>query len=222
MTGIKLAALAVALVAAVSCTTNPTSEETTAATASSLMTCLTEDVFCPMDDLPPNEQEELREGGCWITGGGHFGSPDGENGAGRHQQDSLGFNAMGMRDGRIRGEIQVTTHEGDLFHGHADHIRCYHDGGDGPEVPKADVNVAVWGGHGSWNHEEGHTWEAEMVDRAEGGSDRDEFEIRVFSGDGALVYAQTRDTHPRIAGGNLQIHPPNGGHPYEVVAAEQP
>lgn len=182
-----------------------------------LMECLdTTAEYCMLDDLGDEDRRELWEGGCWITGGGHIGNSDSFGGAGANKQDSFGFNAMGMKDGRVRGEIQDTTHLGDVFHGHATWIRCWKDDGLGPEVPKAIPNNAAWGGHGSWNHEEGYTWEAHLADRAEGGSHMDEYEIWVTSPEGNLVYSQTAADDLVITGGNFQIHPPNKGHPYEA------
>ena len=157
---------------------------------------------------------ETAEGGCWITGGGHIGDENSHGGAGQNDQDSFGFNAMGMKAGYVRGELQNTTHLGDVFHGHATWIRCWKDEGLGPEVPKAIPNNAMWGGHGSWNHVDGHTWTAHLADRAEGGSHMDEYEIWVYDSAGALVYSQTAADDLVITGGNFQIHPPNGGHPY--------
>src|SRR5262245_17405108 len=155
----------------------------------------------------------LQEGGCWITGGGHIGDKDSHGGAGKNDQDSFGFNAMGMKHGYVRGELQNTTHLGDDFHGQATWIRCWKDSGTGPEVPKAIPNNAEWGGTGVWNHEAGYTWKAHLADRAEGGSHRDEYELWVWKGE-QLVYSQTAADDLVITGGNFQIHPPNGGHPY--------
>jgi hypothetical protein len=169
---------------------------------------------CMLDGLEEGEGEELLEGGCWITGGGHIGDENSHGGAGQNDQDSFGFNAMGMKAGYVRGEIENVDHLGNVFHGHATWIRCWKDAGDGPEVPRAIPNNAEWGGHGSWNHVDGHTWKAHLADRAEGGSHRDEYEIWVWDSGGALVYSQTAADDLVITGGNFQIHPPNGGHPY--------
>lgn len=174
----------------------------------------TEDEPCVLDGLDEGEGEDLLEGGCWITGGGHIGDETSHGGAGQNDQDSFGFNAMGMKDGTVRGELQNTTHLGDDFHGQATWIHCWKDEGDGPEVPKAIPNNAEWGGPGTWNHEDGYTWEAHLADRAEGGSHRDEYEIWVYDAGGALVYSQTAADDLVITGGNFQIHPPNNGHPY--------
>ena len=92
---------------------------------------------CGMDDVDDDERGEIREEGCWITGGGHLGDANARGGAGKNRQDSFGFNAMGTKQGTVRGQIQNTTHLGDVFHGQATWLECWRDGGEGPEVPKA-------------------------------------------------------------------------------------
>ncbi|MBI2897452.1 MAG: hypothetical protein HYY06_28090 [Deltaproteobacteria bacterium] len=169
---------------------------------------------CLLEGLDEGDGEDLVEGGCWITGGGHIGDENSHGGAGQNDQDNFGFNAMGMKQGYVRGEIQDTTHLGDVFHGQATWIRCWKDEGLGPEVPKAIPNNAEWGGPGSWNHEDGYTWKAHLADRAEGGSHMDEYEIWVWNAEGELIYSQTATDDLVITGGNFQIHPPNDGHPY--------
>ena len=178
------------------------------------MQCLDASTYCALGDLGNDEAQDLASGGCWITGGGHIGDSSSHGGAGQNDQDSFGFNAMGMKDGTVRGELQDTTHLGDVFHGEATWIHCWKDDGIGPEVPHAIPNNAEWGGTGEWNHAAGHTWRAHLADRAEGGSHQDEYELYVFGPDGALVYSQTAAQDLVITGGNFQIHPPNAGHPY--------
>ncbi|RLB53009.1 MAG: hypothetical protein DRJ42_13155 [Deltaproteobacteria bacterium] len=187
-----------------------------ASSSALVMECLDTEEYCIFDDVGDEDREEIFDGGCWITGGGHIGSADSRGGAGQHDQDSFGFNAMGMKAGGVRGELQNTTHLGDVFHGHATWLRCWKDEGLGPEVPHAVPNNAQWGGHGSWNHEEGYTWEAHLADRAEGGSHIDEYELWVYGPDGEVAYSQTAEQDLVITGGNFQIHPPNAGHPYDA------
>lgn len=190
--------------------------------AAALVECLDETTYCMLDELGEEETEELVEGGCWITGGGHIGSADSTGGAGRHNQDSFGFNAMGMKDGRVRGELQNTTHLGDVFHGQATFIECWRDDGIGPEVPVAIPNNARWGGTGTFNREPGYTFEAHLADRAEGGSHVDEYELWIYGPTGELVYSQTAEDDRVITGGNFQIHPPNAGHPYGAGSTSRP
>ena len=175
-----------------------------------------------------------RVGGCFVTGIGHIGSDENgdgisdQPGAGEADQDSYGGNAMGMKDGRIRGQWQNTTHlvGGDKFHGQAEFLYCWNDGGPGPDVPEAFPNRAIWGGPGLWNHEEGYRFIVSAADYKEGkeGSDvdlRDAYAIRVYQdldGDGIstdadpVVYEESDCVF-----GNFQIHPPNNGHPYIPV-----
>lgn len=153
-------------------------------------------------------------GGCFVTGIGHIGDAENHPGAGRADQDSFGGNAMGMKDGSVRGQWQNTTHLGDLFHGSVSWLRCWNDGGLGPEVPRAIPNVAQWGGLGKWNHVEGYRFMVRAADRAEGGHHIDEYAITIWNPEGNVIYSENEI----IDGGNFQIHPPNAGHPYESVA----
>jgi hypothetical protein len=146
------------------------------------------------------------EGGCYITGGSYI-----EIGEG--QGDSSGGNAMGMKDGSVRGKWQHTTHSGDVFNGKATWLRCWHDGGSGPEVPRAEPNIAEGGGYGQWNGMEGYTFVVLATDRSEGGIGSDSYSIQVFDSAGALVY----EVDAPISAGNIQIHPLNQGHPYTTT-----
>ncbi|MBI2894674.1 MAG: hypothetical protein HYY06_14060 [Deltaproteobacteria bacterium] len=163
---------------------------------------------CDWFDCPPPPPPPPPDVDCWVTGGGHNGSTDGQ-GAGVSKEDSFGGNAMTMKDGSVRGEWENVNHLGDVFHGLVTALSCFDDGGAGPEVPKADANIAEFSGTGSWNHLDGYTFFVRIEDRAEGGKDSDFYSITIWSPGGTVVYSEA-DT---IAGGNLQIHPPNGGHP---------
>ncbi|MEN8264567.1 MAG: hypothetical protein ABFR82_14010 [Nitrospirota bacterium] len=173
----------------------------------------------------------LANGGCTVSGVGHIGNDESGNGisdqpgAGLANQDSYGGYALGMRDGSVRGQWQNTTHlEGtkDLFHGQAEFLYCWNDGGPGPDVPRATPNRAIWGGPGTWNHEEGYLFIVSAADYKEGKNDmdagrRDAYAIVIYRDDGdgvataadEIVYEETDCVF-----GNFQIHPPNNGHPY--------
>jgi len=171
-------------------------------------------------------------GGCWVTGIGHIGADDNGNGisdqpgAGRAGQDSYGGLAVTMKDGSVTGQWQNTTHlygSKDVFHGEPEFVYCWNDGGPGPDVPNAYPNRAIWGGPGTWNHEEGYLFIASAADYKEGGdgtdaSIRDAYAITVYydmDGDGVatsadpIVYEETDCVY-----GNFQIHMTNKGHPY--------
>ena len=199
-----LVALMAACVALAGCMATVTEEGSVGSTDQAL-NCLdtSEPELC-------NYSREDSPGGCFVTGIGHIGDADNHPGAGRANQDSFGGNAMGMKDGSVRGQWQNTTHLGDLFHGSVSWLRCWKDEGIGPEVPRAIPNNAEWGGVGVWNHEEGYGFRIHAADRAEGGHHIDEYEIWIWSPDDELVYTESEI----IDGGNFQIHPPNAGHPY--------
>lgn len=171
-----------------------------------------------LDTTDPHECSFRKdEGGCFVTGIGHIGDDLDRPGAGRAGRPSFGGNAMGMKDGHVRGQWQNTTHEGDLFHGRADWIRCWKDEGPGPDVPRAVPNNAEWGGTGKWNHGAGYGFRVHAQDRAEGGSHADFYYVEIYDSRGSVVYA----IGDLINGGNFQIHPPNNGHPYETTGAPE-
>jgi hypothetical protein len=179
---------------------------------------------------PPGAQPEV--GGCWVTGIGHIGSDLNDNGisdkpgAGKANQDSYGGNAMGMKDGTVRGQWQNTTHLAESkskFHGQAEFLYCWNDGGPGPDVPKAEPNRAIWGGPGKWDHEEGYLFIVSAADYKEGkekgdAAIRDAYAITVYrdtDGDGTATAAdEVVYEESDCVFGNFQIHPPNQGHPY--------
>jgi hypothetical protein len=185
------------------------------------------DYIPPLGEIPP----DVVSGGCWITGGGHIGTDENGNGisdkpgAGVAYQDSFGGNAKGFKDGTVKGQWQNTTHleAKDKFHGQATFHYCWHDGGPGPDVPKAEANRAIWGGPGTWDHEPGYLFIVSAADYKEGKEKgdadiRDAYAITIYhddDGDGvataadSIVYQETDCWF-----GNFQIHPPNNGHPY--------
>ena len=171
-------------------------------------------------------------GGCFVTGAGHIGSDENGTGisdrpgAGAAGQDSFGGDVMGMKDGSVRGQWQNTTHLAGtkhVFRGRAEFLYCWHDGGPGPGVPTANANRAIWGGPGKWNRQPGYLFIASAADYGEGRNAenagiRDAYAITVYrdtDGNGVataadeIVYEETDCVF-----GDVQIHPPTGGHPY--------
>ncbi len=186
----------------------------------------------PTGDTPPGEGTPPPEGGCFVTGIGHIGADENGNGisdrpgAGRANQDSYGGNAMGMKDGSVRGQWQNTTHLADgkhVFHGQATFLHCWNDGGPGPDVPRTYPNRAIWGGPGKWDHKDGYLFIVSAADYKEGkdGNDaniRDAYAITVYedldkngiaTSTDKIVYQETDCVY-----GNFQIHKSNAGHPY--------
>lgn len=147
---------------------------------------------------PPPPQMES----CWITGGGQI-DPPGEVGG------AFGGNAKPNRAGVVSGHWNHVTLEGDHFGGRPDFIECYVGPGDEPDPPDAIPNNADFGGSGTWNGEPGYTFEVHFEDHGEPNGDGDIYEITVFDSTGMIVYQAGGE----VLRGNLQIHPPNPGHP---------
>lgn len=176
--------------------------------------------------LPPEE------GGCWVIGIGTLGCGD----AGH--QDSFGGNAMTMKDKAIRGSwTHISAFWGVIFNGDVHYIVCKKFPSlSGPGVPKAYPNYVNFGGTGKFNGEDGYFFDVKAFDHGEPGIYRDRYSIDIYDEDKVLVYHAdgeiTRDCHEClddvkvtsdlawvldlgcISGGNIQIQPPVGGHPY--------
>jgi hypothetical protein len=171
------------------------------------------------DCTPPSE------GGCWVTGGGFIVDGDGH--------DSFGGNAMPMKSGTIRGQWEHVDHgTGNKMHGEPSYIVCRHVNEPGPGAdngPHHDftINQVYFGGTarfftgGAWN--DGYWFDVMAEDHGEGkgakagGPDYYHVTIRKMSGQsqsGTVVY----DSEADMSGGNIQIHPPNNGHPSTASA----
>ncbi len=177
------------------------------------------------DCLPPDA------GGCWITGGGFVTDTDGK--------DSFGGNGMPMKDGRIRGEWEHVDHgTGNKLHGEVSYLVCRHVAEPGPGQPSGPshnftLNQAYYGGSARWFSNgawaDGYWFDIMAEDHGEpgnkagpgnhGSAGPDYYHLRVLqmqngSQSGTLIY----ETEGDFDGGNFQIHPPNGGHPYTSSA----
>jgi hypothetical protein len=167
------------------------------------------------DCVPPSS------GGCWVTGGGFIDPASG--------QDSFGGNAMPMKSGTIRGEWENVDHGSGLnMHGEPSYLYCRHVDEPGPGAdngPHHDftTNQAYFGGparvfaNNAWA--DGYWFDVVVDDHGEGqgaksgGPDLYHVTIRSLSGpnqSGAILY----DAEGTLSGGNIQLHPPNNGHPY--------
>jgi hypothetical protein len=165
-------------------------------------------------------------GGCWVTGGGFIIDVDGK--------DTFGGNAMPMKSGAVRGEWEHQEHDThEKGHGHASYIYCRHINAPGPGQPGGkkgfNMNQVYFGGNarwftnGGWN--QGYWFDVCAEDHGEPGSTRAKggnnptggdyyhYTIRKVAGanqSGTIIY----ETKGYLSGGNIQIHPPNNGHPY--------
>ena len=152
------------------------------------------------------------EGGCWITGGGFVTDDDGK--------DTFGGNAMPMKDGSVRGEWENIEHgTGDNLHGQANYIYCRRVAGPGPGHPNGprhnfDDNQAYFGGPATYNGASGYWFDVVVEDQGEPGR-LDTYQITIRKGasgsnPGTVVF---QESGTMAQGGNIQLHPPNGGHP---------
>ncbi len=161
-------------------------------------------------------------GGCWVTGGGFVTDANGK--------DSFGGNGMPMKSGAIRGEWENQDHgTQSKAHGHVTYLVCRHVAAPGPGRPGGkkgfDINQVYFGGAarhftaGAWA--DGYWFDVVAEDHGEPGNtnahkataDYYHFTLRKIAGpnqSGTVVY----ETKGDLTGGNIQIHPPNGGHPY--------
>jgi hypothetical protein len=181
---------------------------------------------CVPDDTT-DDCEPPAAGGCWVTGGGTI--PEGAS------QDSFGGNAMSMKSGSIRGEWENVDHAtGVQMHGEPSYLYCRHVDEPGPGAdngPHHDFtdNQAYFGGaarvnlNGAWA--DGYWFDVVVDDHGEGkgaksgGPDTYHVTIRQIVGanqSGPILL----DASANMSGGNIQLHPPNNGHPY--VASSLP
>jgi hypothetical protein len=132
---------------------------------------------------------------------------------------------MPLKDGRVRGEWEEQDHgSGDKAHGQVRYLVCRKVAGPGPGQPSGpshnfDINQVYFGGPARWfdgtkTWLDGYWFDVMAEDHGEPGRDDVyHFTIRKMvsaTQSGAVVY----ETQGTLGGGNIQIHPPNNGHPY--------
>jgi hypothetical protein len=190
----------------------------------------------------PNTGELLppEQGGCWFTGGGTFGKGLTRDSYGGNAMTMKDKAIRGEWEHVDHTNLLASTVNGqNLFHGKVHYIVCKKFPLSGPEVPKAVPNYINFGGTGVFNHMDGYFFDVKAFDHAEGGIHFDRYVIDIYDsnmklvlhGDGQVTeQVDGPDTckddikvTPDLAwveqmgcvnGGNLQIHPPCGGHPY--------
>jgi len=170
------------------------------------------------DCIPPSE------GGCWITGGGFIVTND---------KDNFGGNAKPMKNGTIDGHWNHVDHATDQHAlGRPEYIYCRDVDEPGPGGPGAkkgfNMNQIYFGGHAQWRENgtwsDGYWFDVVAEDHGEAGNlsagpksgvaDSYHFTLRKIVdpknlASGTTVYEKRGD----LVGGNIQIHPSNGGHP---------
>jgi hypothetical protein len=189
--------------------------------------------------VPDGEADDCvkpAEGGCWVTGGGFIIGPNITTGAAPDGHDNFGGNAKPMKDGRVQGHWNHVDHgTGNHAKGIPSYIVCRHLDEPGPGGPGAkkgfNMNQVYFGGPAEWRvaadgvWQDGYWFDVVAKDHGEPGSqpsvkngfmpDTYHFTIRkqddpTHQASGTVVY-ETKET---LTGGNIQMHPPNGGHPY--------
>lgn len=170
----------------------------------------------------------------WVTGGGTIGVGD--------TLDSFGGCAMTMKDGSVRGEWTHVDHFDvtgssptgqNILHGEVHYLVLkLFPTLNGPHVPKAEPNYANFGGTGTFNGVSGYFFDVKVFDHSEPGAFHDRYVIDIYDPNKKLVLHADGTTSgtcledptvtPDLAwvldmgclsGGNIQIHPPNAGHP---------
>ena len=182
------------------------------------------------DCVPPSE------GGCWVTGGGFIEAASLVPAAAADGHDNFGGNAKPMKRGDVSGHWNHVDHgTGNHALGRPEYISCRTTGGSGPGQPGGKkglvANQVYFGGHAQWRTAANATWsdgfwfDVVAEDHGEPGNtsakgggahdaDSYHFTLRKMADptakvSGAVVY----ETRGELVGGNIQIHPSNGGHP---------
>jgi hypothetical protein len=170
------------------------------------------------DDCAPPSQ-----GGCWVTGGGFLTA---------NNKDNFGGNAKQMKDGSIQGHWNHEAHaKKDHLKGKPSYIFCRHVDEPGPGQPGGkkgfDMNQIYFGGPAEYRADKewasGYWFDVVAKDhgepgagKAKGGENVDTYHLTIRKMvdtekqiSGAIVY----EIAGNLSGGNIQIHPPNNGHP---------
>lgn len=189
---------------------------------------------CVTDDESSSDCVPPDEGGCWVTGGGFIEADSLVPAAPADGHDNYGGNAKPMKDGSVKGHWNHVDHgTGNHALGRPEYLFCRHVDEPGPGQPGGKkgltANQVYFGGHARWRTsdvwEDGYWFDVVANDHGEPGSvakpaknggmvDTYHFTIRKIVdpanlASGTVVY----ETKGELEGGNIQIHPSNGGHP---------
>jgi len=135
---------------------------------------------------------------CFLTGSGAVEADGGT--------ETFAGNASSRKDHTIKGAWTHTTADGRTLQGQVDLLLCRRDGGD-PGHPAVDFSIADFSGTGTFAGEP-VTFGGRAQDRGEPGND-DAYHFVIEDMAGDFIHA----TRGILAAGNIQIHPPNNGHP---------
>ena len=191
--------------------------------------------------VPPEDLLPPEDGGCWFTGGGTFGKGVTRDSFGGNAMTMKDKAIRGEWEHVDHTNVPASTVNGqNLFHGKVHYIACQKFPSlSGPQVPKAYPNYINFGGTGKYNGVDGYLFDVKAFDHGEGGIRFDRYQIEIYDSSMNLVLhadGQVTESDPSnkeckddvkvtpdlawvqqlgcLSGGNLQIHPPNTGHPY--------
>lgn len=183
------------------------------------------------DCVPPGE------GGCWVTGGGFIDAASLAPPGPADGHDNFGGNAKPMKRGDVSGHWNHVDHgTGNHALGRPEYIMCRTVEGAGPGQPGGKkvlvANQVYFGGHAQWRTAADATWrdgfwfDVVAEDHGEPGNtsakkgsgatnaDSYHFTLRQLSDPTKLVSGPVvYETRGDLVGGNIQLHPSNGGHP---------
>lgn len=194
-----------------------------------------ENFVCESESFPGNFKTS-EEGGCWFTGGGLFNqgtSRDTFGGNGMTMKDGS-FKGVWQHIEHLYSN-NLPTNVQNIFHGSVEYLECQnYPSLLGAGAPNVSSNFVLWRGHGRFNGVYGYSFEARAFDHGEGNGQRfiDRYSIVVKDSKGMIVFAANDKPATGCIGdenitsdltwvkdlgclaqGNIQIHPPNNGHP---------
>jgi hypothetical protein len=189
-----------------------------------------------------SDEDECRPpsaGGCFVTGGGFIVAGSTVPSAAADGKDNFGGNAKVMKSGRAQGHWNHVDHgTGRHLKGRVAYVTCAQDPTrPGPGNPGGKkgfaMNIAYFGGPAEYDEGAGMStgfwYDVEARDHGEpgarsagkSGGTPDAYVLTVRKGadpnasvSGVIVY-QVKGS---LEGGNIQIHPGNGGHPSTSIA----
>jgi hypothetical protein len=157
-------------------------------------------------------EEPVEESPCWVTTGGFFNSGV-TSGA---KQCTFGGNVGPPPSGAFEVNFHSGAYDGSKFHtNEISVVRCEDRGSTGPQQPGGkkglEVDTLLFECDGRFNNEPGFSCEGYLLDAGEPqgkkNNDRDQISLTVKNSGGDVVAV----CEGELDGGNVQIHPPNGG-----------
>ena len=141
----------------------------------------------------------------FVTAGGSIANSDGTA--------TFRGNATAFKTGAVGGIWTHVTASGDVVTGNVKYLYLRHVDGPSPDPPSAIPNEARLFGDATLNGASGYWVEVVVQDFGEPGTS-DTYAIRLRNSDGIVIWDTGLTSPTPLSSGNIQIHPPNAGHPY--------